>query len=150
MIIHMGVRTTESVRVAYRALSLDEAEAPAIAELMGCLTRQNPHRYDAFDHSMVIYHDPPGTPDRRREILIPVDGPVSDVETRVLPSMRVAFVVFKGTDWPIERYYEFLQGAMERGGNLASDEFYSMEIMYVPESVDEQDYTMEIMIPLAG
>jgi hypothetical protein len=31
-----------------------------------------------------------------------------------------------------------------------SREIYGVEIMYFPESVDEQDYTMEIMIPLAS
>ena len=150
MILHMGVRTTQPVQVAYKHLLPGEDEAPAIAELLGTLIRQNPYRYDVYDHSMVVHYDPPDTLNRRRELLIPVDGPMAGVETRELPSMRVIFLVFKGTDKTMEEYYDYLRGYMEQSGLEASREIYNVEIMYVPESVDEQDYTMVIMIPLAG
>jgi DNA gyrase inhibitor GyrI len=150
MILNMGVRTTQPAQVAYRILTPDEEEAPAVAELLGALVKQNPYRYDVFDHSMVVHYDPPETPERCRELLIPVYGPVAGIDTRELPSMRVAFLVFKGTDATMDEYYGRLRGYMEQSGLVASEEIYSVEIMYVPESVDEQDYTMEIMIPLAG
>jgi hypothetical protein len=149
MILNMGVRTTQQVRVACKSLSPDEEEAPAITELLGTLNKQNPHQFAISDYSMVIHYDPPGTQNRRRELLIPVYRPVVGVETKELPSIRVVFLVFKGTDTTME-YYEYLRGYMEQSGLEASREIYSVEIMYVPESVDEQDYTMEIMIPLAG
>ena len=117
---------------------------------LGTLTRQNPYRYDVYDHSMVVHYDPPWRPNRRRELLIPVDMPMEGVETRKLLSMRVVFLVFKGTDKTMEEYYDYMRGYMAQSGLEASEEIYSVEIMYVPESVDEQDYTMEIMIPLAG
>jgi len=136
MILNMEVRTTQQVRVAYKSLSPDEEEAPAITELLGTLIKQNPYQFDIFDHSMVIHYDPPGTQNRSRELLIPVYRPVAGVE--------------KGTDTTMEEYYEHLRDYMEQSGLEASREIYSVEIMSVPESVDEQDYTMEIMIPLAS
>ena len=150
MILNMGVRTTQQVRVACKSLSPDEEEAPAITELLGTLIKQNPYQFDIFDHSMVIHYDPPRTQNRRRELLKPVSRPVVGVETKELPSIRVVFLVFKGTDTTMEEYYEYLRDYMEQSDLEASREIYSVEIMYVPESVDEQDYTMEIMIPLAG
>jgi len=150
MILHMGVRTTEPVRVAYKALSPDEDEAPAVAELLGVLIRQNPYQYGVYDHSIVVHYDPPGTPNGLRELMIPVSRPVAGVKTKEFPSMRGVFLVFKGTDKTMEEYYDYLREYIEQSGLVASDEVHSVEIMYVPESVDEQDYTMEIMIPLAG
>ena len=150
MILHMGVRTTQPVQVAFKRLLPDEDEAPAVAELLGTLIRQNLYRYDVYDHSMVVHYDPPENSNRRRELLIPVDRSMAGVETRELPSMRVVFLVFKGTDKTMEEYYDYLRDYMEKSGLEASEEIHSVEIMYVPESVDEQDYTMEIMIPLAG
>ncbi|TET72144.1 hypothetical protein E3J39_03000 [Candidatus Bathyarchaeota archaeon] len=150
MILHMGVRTTEPVRVVYKALSPDEDEAPAVTELLDVLIRQNPYQYGVYDHSIVVLYDPPGTLNRRRELMIPVSKPVAGVETKEFPSMRGVFLVFKGTDKTMEEYYDILREYIEQSGFVASDEVHSVEIMYVPESVDEQDYTMEIMIPLAG
>ncbi len=150
MILHMGVRTTEPVRVAYKELSPDEDEAPAVTELLSVLIRQNPYQYGVYDHSMVVHYDPPRTPNGRRELMIPVSRPVAEVETKEFPSMRGVFLVFKGTDKTMEEYYDYLREYIEQSGLVASDEVHSVEIMYVPESVDEQDYTMEIMIPLAG
>jgi len=150
MILHMGVRTTEPVWVAYKALSPDEDEAPAVTELLGVLIRQNPYQYGVYDHSMVVHYDPPWTPNGRRELMIPVSRPVAGVETKEFPSMRGVFLVFKGTDKTMEEYYDYLREYIEQSGLVASDEVHSVEIMYVPESVDEQDYTMEIVIPLAG
>ena len=150
MILHMGVRTTQPALVAFRTLLSDEEEASAVAELLSVLTRQNPYQYDMFDHSIIVHYDPPSAPNRHRELLIAVGRPVAGAETRQLPSMRGAFLVFKGTDRTMEEYYEHLREYMRQSGLVASDEIYSIEIMYLPESVDEQDYTMEIMIPLAG
>lgn len=150
MILHMGIRTTEPVRVAYKTLSFDEDEAPAVAELLGVLIRQNPYQHDVYDHSMVVHYDPPGTPNRRRELMIPVSKPVVGINTKEFPSIRGVFLVFKGTDKTMEEYYNYLREYIEQSNLVASDAVHSLEIMYVPESVDDQDYTMEIMIPLAG
>jgi len=81
MILNMGVRTTQQVRVACKSLSPDEEEAPSITELLGTLIKKHPYQFDIFDHSMVIHYDPPGTQNRSRELLIPVYRPVAGVES---------------------------------------------------------------------
>jgi len=150
MILHMGVRTTDPMEVVHKPLGPDEEEAPAISELLIALGGQNPYDYDKYDHSIVVHYDPPGTPNRRRELMIPVFGPTSGLETKTFPSIRAAFLVFKDTDTTIEEYYDLLRKYISETGLEASDDIHSVEIMYVPEDLDEQDYTIEIMIPLAG
>ena len=150
MILHGGVRTTEPIRVAYKPLEPGENEAVAITELLGELTRLPGFQYEMYDHSMVVTYDHHGSPDPRREILIPVPQNVSGVETKVFPSVRAAFLVFAGTGITMEEYYKNLWDYIKEAGLEPSGDIYSVEIMYVPEDLDNADYTMEIMIPLKG
>lgn len=90
MILNMGEKTTQQVRVACKSLSPDEEEAPTITELLGTLIKQNPYQFDAFNHLMVVHYDSPETQNRRRELLIPVYRPVARVETKELPSTGVS------------------------------------------------------------
>jgi len=72
---------------------------------------------------------------------------VAGVETKVFPSVRAAFLVFTGTGITMEEYYKNLWDYIEEAGLEPSGDIYSVEIMYVPEDLDNADYTMEIMIP---
>ena len=148
MILHGGVRTTEPIRVAYRNLAPGENEAVAITELLGRLTRLPGFLYDMYDHSMVVYYDPPDAPDPRREVLVPVPQSFEGVETKVFPSLRAAFLVFKGVGISMDDYYRDLWKYIEEAGLKPSGDIYSIEVMYVPEDLDNADYTMEIMIPV--
>ncbi len=150
MILHMGIRTTDPIEVAYRELEPREAEASAISQLLGVLIGQNPYDVDKYDHSMVVHFDPPDATDARRELMIPIYSPVVGLGTKTFPSVRGAFLVYKDTDTSQEEYYEVLRKYIEEGGLEASDEIHSIEIMYVPEDLDSQDFTIELMIPLAG
>jgi len=150
VILHMGIRTTDPIEVAYRELEPGEAEAPAISQLLGVLIGQSPFDVDKYDHAMVVHYDPPDTTDARRVLMIPIYGPVVGLETKTFPSVRGAFLVYKDTDTSQEEYYEVLRKYIEEGGLEASDEIHSIEIMYVPEDLDSQDFTIELMIPLAG
>jgi len=150
VILHMGIRTTDAIEVAYRELEPGEAEAPAISQLLGVLIGQNPYDVDKYDHSMVVHYDPPDTKDARRELMIPINGPVVGLETKTFPSVRGAFLVYKGTDTSQEEDYAVLRKYIDEGDLKASDEIHSIEIMYVPEDLDSQDFTIELMIPLAG
>jgi hypothetical protein len=146
----MGIRTTESIEVAYRELESGEEEASAISQLLGVLIGQNPYDVDKYDHSMVVHYDSPDAKDARRELMIPIYGPVEGVTTKTFPSVRGAFLVYKGTDTTQEEYYAVLRKYIEEGDLTASDEIHSIEIMYVPEDLDAQDFTIELMIPLTG
>jgi hypothetical protein len=82
--------------------------------------------------------------------MIPIYGPVTGLETKTFPSVRGAFLVFKDTDTSQEEYYEILRKYIEESGLKSSLEIHSIEIMYVPEDLDAQHFTIELMIPLAG
>jgi hypothetical protein len=146
----MGIRTTDVVEVAYRELEPGEAEAPAISQLLGILIGQNTYDVDKYDHSMVVHYDPQDVTNARRELMIPIYGPVTGLETKTFPSVRGAFLVFKDTDTSQEEYYEILRKYIEESGLKSSLEIHSIEIMYVPEDLDAQHFTIELMIPLAG
>jgi hypothetical protein len=146
----MGIRTTDAVEVAYRELEPGEAEAPAISQLLGILIGQNTYDVDKYDHSMVVHYDPQDVTNARRELMIPIYGPVTGLETKTFPSVRGAFLVFKDTDTSQEEYYEILRKYIEESGLKSSLEIHSIEIMYVPEDLDAQHFTIELMIPLAG
>lgn len=146
----MGIRTTDPIEVAYREIEPGEAEASAISQLLGVLIGQYPYNVDKYDHSMVVHYDPQDAKDARRELMIPIYGPVVGLETKTFPSVRGAFLVYKGTDTSQEEYFVVLRKYIEEGDLKASDEIHSIEIMYVPEDLDSQDFTIELMIPLAG
>jgi hypothetical protein len=146
----MGIRTTDPIDVAYRELEPGEEEATAVSQILGVLLGQYPYDVDKYDHSMVVHYDPPDATNPRRELMIPIYGPVVGVETKTFPSVRGAFLVYKDTDTSQEEYYELLRKHIEEGGLDSSGEIHSIEIMYVPEDLDAQDFTIELMIPLAG
>jgi effector-binding domain-containing protein len=150
MILHMGVRTTSPFRVAHRSLRPGEEEAAAIYDLLCAINRECEFGGAVLDHSMIVHYFDQEESTIKREALIPVRGEVEGVETRTLPSMRVAFLVFKGTDATVEERYEQLQDYIKAAGLEPEGDIRSIEVMYVPESVDEQDYTMEIMVPVAN
>ena len=150
MILHMGTRTTEPVRVSYKTLEPDESEASAVSELLAEIQSQLGYQTLRYDHSMLVYYDPPETPNRRRELLIPLSGDVEGIDTKVFPGIRTAFLVFDGAEISVDVYYQRLMDYMEQAKLEPTGDIYSIEIMYVPEDLDYADYTMEIMVPVKG
>jgi len=148
MILHMGVRTTDPVKVAYRPLAPDEDEAKAIAEMLGEIASFDYYSTQMSDHSIIFNFDEPGDVNRRRELMIPVSEEFEGIKTKVLPSIRGAFIVFRGTDTTIEEYYEMLKKYIRQLGLEPVEGVHDIEIMYVPEDLDNADYSIEIMIPL--
>jgi hypothetical protein len=146
----MGIRTTDPIDVAYRGLEPGEEEATAVSQILGILLGQYPYDVDKYDHSMVVHYDPPDATNPRRELMIPIYCPVVGVETKSFPSVRGVFLVYKDTDTSQEEYYELLRKHIEEEDLDLSGEIHSIEIMYVPEDLDAQDFTIELMIPLAG
>ncbi len=144
----MGIRTTDPVEVVYRELKSDEEEASIISELLGKLINLNPLYMDKYDHSIVVHYDPPSSSNSRRELMIPVYGTLKGFNTKTFPSIRSAFLVFKDTDKTQEEYYDLLWRYIREEGLEPSKEIHSIEIMYVPEDLDAQDFTIELMIPL--
>jgi effector-binding domain-containing protein len=150
MILHYGIRTTEPDLVVFRLLKPDENEAMVITKLLREIRAPRDNLNPRFDHSIVVYYDPPDAEYRRREVLIPVSDEVEGFPTRTLPSMKVAFLVFKGAEYPVELYYQRLQEYIDAENLHVSDKVYSYDVMYVPDDADNVDYTLEIMRPLVS
>ncbi|MBQ04228.1 hypothetical protein CL673_05910 [Candidatus Bathyarchaeota archaeon] len=150
MILHLGIRTTDPIKVAYKVLRPWESEGPAISQLLSLLIGQHSIDVDKYIHSMVVQYDPTKDTNTRRELMVPINGSVVGLETKVFPSIRGAFLVYKDTDTSQEECYKILRKYIENQGHETSNEFHSIEIMYIPEDLDAQDFTIEIIIPLAG
>ncbi len=156
MIDKIGVKTTIRELVAYRELKPGENEVAECAMLNSDLYRKGAKPRDP---AMVLYYDPKGEPGCRREVLIPVDREVEGVDTKMMPEIRVAFLVFIGTANPVEYYYEKLYEYIEEQGLKPSPEMCSIEAVYQPDEyglsygsfIDEdtpEHWRTEIMIPL--
>jgi effector-binding domain-containing protein len=156
MIDKIGLKTTLKELVAYKVLKPGENEAVECARLSGEL-----HRLGAQprDPNIVLYYDSKDDPGCRREVLIPIDREVDGVETKMTPEMKVAFLVFIGTDKSVEYYYEELYGYIESLGLKPASEMCSLEAVYQPDEfnlsygsfIDEDNpehWRTEIMIPV--
>jgi len=156
MIEKMGVKTNIRELVAYRELKPGENEVTECAKLNGTLYQKGAHPRDP---SMVLYYDPKGEPGCRREVLIPVEREVEGVDTKMMPEIKVAFLVFIGTDNPVSYYYERLYEHIEEQGLKPGSGVCSIEAVYQPQEyglsygsfIDEdtpEHWRTEIMIPV--
>jgi len=156
MIDKMGVKTTIRELVAYRELKPGENEVTECAMLNAVLYKKGAKPKDP---AMVLYYDPKGEAGCRREVLIPVDREVEGVDTKMMPEIKVAFLVFIGTANPVEHYYGRLHEYIEAQGLKPSSEMCSIEAVYQPAEyglsygsfIDEdtsEHWRTEIMIPV--
>jgi len=108
-----------------------------------------------------MFYEPKDKPGCRREVIIPVEKAVKGVETKMMPELKVAFLVFIGTSRPVESYYEELYRYIEERGLRPSSEMCSVEAVYQPAEyglsygsfIDEdtpEHWSTEIMIPVEG
>jgi len=148
MIVHSGVRTTEPIEVMFKELKPGEDENKAIQELLGQISGDTEYSLPRYDHSILVYYESPINPHARREIMIPISKKYKDIKTKIHPSIRAAFVVYRGTDSPHETYYKLLEDYIEKQNLEKYKDIYSIEIIYVPEDLDFVDYTIEIMLPV--
>jgi effector-binding domain-containing protein len=156
MIDKIGLKTTVKELVAYKTLKPGENEVVECAKFSGELYRLGVRVRDPY---MVLYYDPKDSPGCRREVLIPIDGGVEGVETKVMPEMKVAFIVFIGTDKPVEFYYKELYKYIENKGLRPTSSMCSLEAIFQPDEfnlsygsfIDEDNpeyWRTEIMIPV--
>jgi len=129
MIDKIGLKTTIKELVAYKTLKPGENEIVECAKLSGEL-----HKLDArpSDPNMILFYDPKDEPGCRREVIIPIEREVEGIETKMMPEIKVAFLVFVGTHQPIEYYYEQLYKYIEDQGSFIDEdsaEAWHTEIM---------------------
>ncbi len=156
MIDKIGLKTTIKELVAYKTLKPGENEIVECAKLSGEL-----HKLDArpSDPNMILFYDPKDEPGCRREVIIPIEREVEGIETKMMPEIKVAFLVFVGTHQPIEYYYEQLYKYIEDQGLKPASTMCSIEAVYQPHDfnlsygsfIDEDSaeaWHTEIMIPV--
>ncbi len=142
--------------VAYRELKPGENEVTECAKLNAVLYMKDARPRDP---SMVLFYDPKDEPGCRREVLIPVEREVEGVDTKMMPEIKVAFLVFVGTENPVSYYYEKLHEYIEAQGLKQGSEVCSIEAVYQPDEyglsygsfIDEdtsEHWRTEIMIPV--
>lgn len=156
MIDKIGLKTTLKELVAYKTLKPGENEVVECAKFSGELHRLGVRPRDP---NMVLFYDPKDESECRREVIIPIDSEVDGVETKMMPEIKVAFLVFTGTDKPMEYYYDELYKFIEARGLQRASEICSLEAVYQPDEfnlnygsfIDEDNpehWRTEIMIPV--
>ena len=156
MIDKIGVKTTVSELVAYKTLKTGESEVVEVAKLNKELYEKGARPRDP---TMVLFYDPKDEPGCRREVIIPIDREVGGVDTKMMPEIKVAFLVFIGTSRPVESYYEELYRYIEERGLKPASDMCSIEAVYQPAEyglsygsfIDEdtpEHWSTEIMIPV--
>jgi len=156
MIDKIGLKTTIKELVAYKRIEPGQNDVVECAKLSGELHKKGVR---TGDPNMVLYYDPKDDPGCRREVLIPVDAEVDGIATKMMPEMKVAFLVFIGTDQPVEYYYEELYKYIDSQGLKPASKMCSVEAVYQPDEfnlsygsfIDEDNpehWRTEIMIPV--
>ena len=156
MINKIGVKTTIKEMVAFKVLPPGADDVIEGAKFSGEVYKAGatPH-----DPTMVLYYDAKDAPGCRKELMIPIDAKVEGLDTKQMPVLRVAFIVFSGTYNPIEFYYEKLNEYIEMQGLKKTSDMCSLEATYQPDEfnlsygsfIDEDNpetWKTEIMIPV--
>ena len=156
MIDKIGIKTTIKELVAYKTLQPGENEVVEVAKLSAELHKKG---VEPHDPNMVLFYDPKEEPGCRREVIIPIKNNVNDIKTKMMPEIKVAFLVFIGADKPMSYYYEELYKYIEERGLKPSSAICSLEAVYQPHEfnlsygsfIDEdtqEHWRTEIMIPV--
>lgn len=156
MIDKIGLKTTIKEKVAYKKLEPRDNEVVECAKLANGLREAGARPKEPI---MILYHDAKEDPQCRKEVMIPVEKKVKGFDTKMKEERKVAFLVFKGTDQPLNYYYEKLQEFIEENGLKIAPDFCSIEAVYQPYEyglsygslIDEdtpEHWSTEIMIPV--
>lgn len=156
MINKIGIKTTTPELVAYKVLKPEENEIVESARLSRLL-----HKKDArpSEPHMIIYYDPKDSEGCRREVRIPIQREIPEIDFKITESTKVAFLLFVGTDKPVEYYYDELNKYIKINRMKPSTQFCSIEALFQPEEyglsygdfIDEdaaENWMTEIMIPV--
>ena len=156
MIDKIGLKTTVKELVAYRKIEPGKNDVIECAKLSGELHKLGVR---TGDPNMVLYYDPKDDPGCRREVLIPIEKEVEGIDTKMMPEIKVAFLVFIGGKQPIEYYYDELYKYIEAEGLKPASSLCSVEAVFQPDEfnlsygsfIDEDNpehWRTEIMIPV--
>ena len=116
MIDKIGIKTTIPDLVAYREL------APGADDIIECAKFSGEvHKAGARtkDPTMVFYYGSKDDPSCKKEVMIPIEKEVEGLDTKMMPKIKVGFIVYSGTYNPEEHYMEKLMEYIEAQGYTA-------------------------------
>ncbi len=113
MIDKIGIKTTIPELVAYKELPPGADDIIESAKFSGEVHKAGARPHDP---TMVFYYGNKDDPSCKKEIMIPIDAKGEGLETKMMPEIRVGFIVFSGTYNPVEYYYEKLMEYIEAEG----------------------------------
>ena len=105
MIDKIGIKTTVPELVAYKELPPGADDIIECAKFSGEVHKAGARPHDP---TMVFYYGSKDDPGCKKEIMIPIDAEVEGLDTKMMPEIKVGFIVFSGTHNPVEYYYEKL------------------------------------------
>lgn len=129
MIDKIGIKTTIKELVAYKELLPGSDDIIESAKFSGAVHKAGARPRDP---TMVFFYGNKDDPGCKKEIMIPVDTAVDGLKTKMMPEIKVAFIVFSGTYNPVEYYYEKLQEHIKEQG-LTPTQTCSIEATFQPD-----------------
>ena len=113
MIDKIGIKTTMQELVAYKELPPGADDIIECAKFSGEVHKAGARPRDP---TMVFFHGSKDDPNCKKEVMIPIDKKVEGLDTKMMPEIKVGFIVFSGTYNPIEYYYEKLYEHIKEQG----------------------------------
>ncbi len=156
MIEKIGIKTTIPELVAYKVLSPGANDILEGAKFNGEVHKMG---VKSHDPTMVLFYDPKDNLECRKEVWIPIDKAVEGLDTKQMPKIKAGFILFSGTNKPVEYYYEKLYEYIEEQGLTPRSDICSIEAVFQPDEfnlsfgsfIDEDNpetWKTEIMIPV--
>ena len=157
MIIKIGVKTLSPQVVAYKELQEGDDEAAVFASLNA---EVNSKGADPSDPTMIVFYDPKGSMNCRREVMVAINKEAPGLKIKKLPQITAGFIVYSDTKYQVEYYYAQLEQYLkERGLKTATNEINSIEAFYQPYQYDlgigsyidedaQEIWVLEIIIPV--
>lgn len=156
MIDKIGLKTTVKELVAYKVLAPGADDIMETARFNGQVHKAGGRPRDP---TMVLYYDPKDADGCRKEVMIPIDVDAEGLDTKHMPEIKVAFLLYNGSQHPIEYYYGKLNEYIEEQGLKPASDVCSIEAVYQPDEfnlsygsfIDEDNpetWKTEIMIPV--
>ena len=155
MIDKIGIKTTIPELVAYKELPVGADDVIESAKFSGELHKAGARPHDP---TMVFYYGSKDDPGCKKEVMIPIAVAAEGLNTKMLPEIKVAFIVYSGTYNPEEHYIEKLMEFIEAEGykpletctieaNFQPDEFNLSYGSFIDED-NPETWKNEIMVQI--
>lgn len=156
MIMHKGIKTLNEKLVAYENVDKKVKISQEIANLNKKLYEKN---FNKYGPTMIFFYNQKDSKKSKTEIVVPIEKMINGLKTKIIEKIKTAFIVFVGTNYSTEHYYEILNDYIKSLDLERDNKIYSIEVIYPPKQygfrygslIDEdtsERWITEIMIPI--